>query len=708
MTPAAPTRPALRGLCAVTLIESLDADALLDTSERCANGGASVLELRLDGLPLNALEDLTPDALAELIEASVVPCIATCRRIEDGGRWPGDEALRERVLRMALEAGASWIDVELGACNALAHVEREHVLRSWHGFQSCDENALLDQLNALVASAATQLKLVFTADSYHSNALAKRVLARVPSKVELTCFCMGDAGLASRINALAWGSALTYVAAPGTQAVAPGMLSLDEYARLYANQSAADTKHYAVIGGAVRHSLSPWIHRACFDARNENASYQPIVSASLEEVLSDDTLGLQGASITWPCKAQAATLASNSQSMASANTLSRDGEGWSAANTDGIGFLADLLAFVSRRELARARVLVLGAGGSARAVVAALRDHAGEICIAGRTLAKVKALAMEQGVSAHPNPASDEFGFDLIINCTPVGMIGGEAEDAAPIALADLTLNPDAKLYDLIYNPSETPLMREARALGMPARNGLGMLLWQALAQQLIWHKQALSKLGEVEHFPLLLQAASEQLIANPSFRPPLRIALIGYRCAGKTSVGKRLAAKLGLPFFDLDAVIEAQTRCSIGDLLSESEPNFRNLESQALENLIATQGPCVLATGGGCIESLRTRQLLRSHFTLIYLEASDMKLVERQREHRTEQVRLDPALSLEEETKLRLARRLPHYQRLADIITTSDSDDLDAIANTLAERLIGPSTQHASLNAIAEILHDL
>lgn len=248
----------------------------------------------------------------------------------------------------------------------------------------------------------------------------------------------------------------------------------------------AHTQVVGVLGYPVRHSLSPVMHNAAFAALGFNWVY--LAFEAPPERLADAiggmrALGMRGLNLTIPHKEAACRLVDRltpqAEAIGAVNTLFWDGDTLVGDNTDAEGFLRSLLeAGVEPRGQ---RVLVVGAGGSARAVVYALRQQGASVWVANRNLARAELLTQRYGAegvlpleSAALTP--ELARFDGVVSCTPLGMQPNEAT-MPPLPLEQLPAH--AWVCDLVYRPLETRLLREARAHELKTISGLGMLLWQ-------------------------------------------------------------------------------------------------------------------------------------------------------------------------------------------------------------------------------------
>jgi shikimate dehydrogenase len=252
-------------------------------------------------------------------------------------------------------------------------------------------------------------------------------------------------------------------------------------------------KRLAVLGQPIAHSRSPAMHGAALAELGLAGewSYEAIEVSPREfedRVRAMQGEGFVGANITVPHKLAALELADEAsvaaRQIGAANTLSLDG-GIVADNTDATGFL-DALSGPPEGK----RALVLGAGGSARAVVWALTTHGAAVCVWNRTEARAERLAKELGATALPSAVEPALGeYDLIVNATTVGM---GASRSRPDELKGLPVDADSltethQLVDLAYGPVETALARIAKARGAEVIDGLEVLVRQGAASLRIW-----------------------------------------------------------------------------------------------------------------------------------------------------------------------------------------------------------------------------
>ena len=269
-----------------------------------------------------------------------------------------------------------------------------------------------------------------------------------------------------------------------------------------------------IIGHPIGHSISPVFQQAALDAIGFDGVYQPwdvAPGAVGEFIASLRAPGTLGINVTVPHKESVIPFLDEVDDWAATagavNTIvNRDGR-LTGHNTDGIGFLRALREGAGFEPQDQA-VLVLGAGGSARGVVYALAQAgAARLTIANRTLERAQRLAQisaDSGVPAQaialsdaPNAAANAA---LIVNCTSMGMVHGPDETGSPLSTADIP--PAALVNDLVYNPLETPLLREAARAGAAVLGGIQMLVYQGAASFEMWT-------GQPAPAPVMLEAAT-------------------------------------------------------------------------------------------------------------------------------------------------------------------------------------------------------
>jgi len=235
------------------------------------------------------------------------------------------------------------------------------------------------------------------------------------------------------------------------------------------------------------HSLSPAVFNVAFDALEAPIGYLPIFSSELEPVLElAEAQGLRGLSVTMPFKEAAARYCAEldplAESIGAVNTLVSESNGWRGYNTDA-GAVVSALSEVT--EISGCRVAILGAGGAARAAAFALAARGAALTLANRTRARADELAQQVGGKSISIEALTSDHYDVIINATPIGMRGREDDTRTPFPVD--CLRGDEIVFDFVYRPRITPLLRDAAQMGCTVIEGLEMFVRQAAEQYRLW-----------------------------------------------------------------------------------------------------------------------------------------------------------------------------------------------------------------------------
>ncbi len=510
---------------AVPIMVRSVARALAD-AVRAAELGADLVEFRIDTFAEHFSE------VPQLVERSALPCILTCRPTWEGGHFAGSESERIDLYHLLAEKEVqpAYLDVELLAWqrspalrNAVSAIV-DHpaqtratttgLILSSHDFETRPRD-LYQRIEAMTAATACRvMKLAWRARSLRDNLEAFEILTQHHKPT--IALCMGDFGLPSRVLARKFGALLTFASLDAQLQSAPGQPTVHQIKSLYRWDALnAETRVYGVIGYPVGHSLSPHVHNAGFDAIDYNGVYLPMpippeyehFKATVGAWLDLEPLHFRGASVTIPHKqnllrfvrASGGVIEPLAEAIGAANTLTVADDGTlHASNTDCAAArdaVCDDLG-IAPAELKGMRVAVIGAGGAARAVVAGFAQHGATVVIYNRSVDKAEALAndMQQLPGAGKVvPARLEKLCDsccqIYINCTPIGMHPNV--DASPIPQSNMPTGkgwgPGTVVFDTVYNPVETKLLREARAAGCVTIPGTEMFIRQAAMQFQTW-----------------------------------------------------------------------------------------------------------------------------------------------------------------------------------------------------------------------------
>ena len=411
--------------------------------------------------------------------------IATCRRRASGGRFTGSAPAELRWLRLAGEAGCQWCDVEVETLRELPGRSLRglpKVLLSIHDFRRTPP------LRGVISQAASrEADAVKVATRVRSIADSVRLLRFAARSRDSVVVPMGEVGLPARMLALREGSALAY--APVDAATAPGQVSLQDSKHLYRTHKLTHrTRVFGVIGNPIEHSLSPVLHNSGFISESIDAVYLPFLVRDLSDFLKAvPELGIRGFSVTLPYKTailkhlQACDALADDIGAVNTVMVRRDGSLY-GCNTDYRGVLE---ALQKKVRLAGSRVLIFGAGGSARAVAFALARAGAAVSICARREHAARQLARAVGGESLPRRALGSACFDAVLNATPIGMFPREA--ISPFEARELNCRI---VMDLIYRPERTRLLELARRKGLATLSGVEMFLAQGIAQWELWMKR--------------------------------------------------------------------------------------------------------------------------------------------------------------------------------------------------------------------------
>lgn len=484
-----------------------DVPTLLEHARREAEAGEIFLEFRLDFLdqPLKGA-----NAIRGFLEQyPEVIVLATCRRHQNRGRFNGSIEEQFALLDLAIQNGAHAIDIEIESAEAAPERlhqfnGRAHVIVSYHNFEATPP---LDAIvNRVTRIPADSYKMVTTARKPSDNA---RVLAAAKSaaRQRMIVLAMGELGFPTRVLSPVFGGVYTYAAPMLSQGTAAGQVSARSLRHIYrVDKLDRASKIYGVIADPVRHSISPAVHNRAFQSRRMDAVYLPflVTPVHLRDFFSlAERLPLAGFSVTIPHKQKIIRYLDIVDPLAkrigAVNTVWRKNGKWRGTNTDAAGVTGPLGKAL---RLSRSTVLIVGNGGAARGAAFALADAGAKITLVGRNLDRVRALSKVCDAEALGREQLAGRHFDAVVHATPLGMFPN---------LNECFFNghiPGDVVFDMVYNPLETVLLRKAREQGRAVIPGVEMFVEQAVRQFEIWT-------GDSAPRPAMQKAATEALEQN-------------------------------------------------------------------------------------------------------------------------------------------------------------------------------------------------
>ncbi len=351
---------------------------------------------------------------------------------------------------------------------------------------------------------------------------------------------------------------------------------------------------YGLIGEKLGHSFSPEIHKKIGDYPYE---LREIQKSSLDKFMTDKDFS--AINVTIPYKKAVIpyldVISDEAKAIGAVNTVVNKNGILYGYNTDFYG-LKNLILRVTKSL--HGKVLVLGTGGTSLTAKAVCKHLGAKEILTVSRAQKDDCITYEEMYDSHTDAA-------FIINCTPCGMYPNDFD-------TPVRLTPFHKLegvIDVIYNPLRTPLIREAKRLGIAAEGGLYMLVGQAV--------EAYGHFFGTETDTEITDRVYSEILSEKQ-----NIVLIGMPSCGKSSIGKRLCELLGCSFYDTDEEITKNSGMTIPEIFKKyGEEHFRDLESEAIRSLSQGISGAVIATGGGAVLRESNTDLLRANGVLVFID---------------------------------------------------------------------------------------
>ncbi|MEK6949104.1 MAG: shikimate dehydrogenase [Nanoarchaeota archaeon] len=471
-----------------------------------AEKSVDLIELRID-----YINNIDEKKLKKILEKRAKKAIVTCRPKSLCGNFEGSEEERINLLKKAVEFNADFIDIEIESGKAAINelIENKHnakVIVSYHNLKETPPlNELQKKYEEIKKLSRDLIKIVANANSINDNFIIFELLK---NKSDLIAFCMGIRGQISRILAPKYGSRMTFASLKEGKESASGQISIEEMKNVYnIGLINKDTQPIGVIGSFAENSMSKNMHNSCFKQKNLNYVYMPLKVAEneLKKFMENfRKFNFKGASVTIPHKLEVMDYIDEvdeiAKSVGAVNILSNNSGKIIGSNSDCYGAME---ALKEKTSLKNKRVLVIGAGGGARAIIYGLKKENAAVTLTNRTLDKAKSLANEFNIKYGKIENMKELikNSEIIINTTSVGMKPGP--DESIIKEEDLAENKI--VMDIVYKPIETKMIKMARKAKCVAITGDRMLAYQALEPFKMWT-------GQDADFELMENALLEQI----------------------------------------------------------------------------------------------------------------------------------------------------------------------------------------------------
>lgn len=458
-----------------------------------------LVELRVDFL--NEDECLYVRNFPSMVK---IPCILTIRRKIDGGEYVAGESSRTMLFARAMafadqnkENNFQYVDFEedfhVPSLQEGALAFGTRIIRSCHEMS----NNVVDIIGKYDEMRKTGFeipKIAFMPKNLSDVTRAFNELENFTRYDHILCV-MGPLGTPSRILSYKTHSFLTYTSPLETLQNLQNIGHIDpiELSDVYNfRELNENTKIYGITGWPLEKTLSPRLHSVGYANHGMNSVFIPVRSPNVHETLEFcEEVGIQGLAVTVPYKeaviSELDDIDMEVGDIGSCNTVIRHDNKWLGYNTDAWGFTVAIKEFLGVKNLRHKRVSIIGAGGAAKAIAYAVRNLGAKACVFNRTISKARNLAEMYGFYYAPlNPESSsvlEKYSDLIIQTTSLGMGSNDASSEKNDPIYFYNFKGHEALYDIVYIPSETPVMKRASASGCLVSNGYSMLRHQGYKQ---------------------------------------------------------------------------------------------------------------------------------------------------------------------------------------------------------------------------------
>ncbi|MDO5554449.1 MAG: shikimate dehydrogenase [Planctomycetia bacterium] len=455
--------------------------------QKVADERIPLVELRLDLLR-------KPPELHRLLPTRPTPVIITVRRRSDGGFWQDTEEKRLRLLRNVIVEGADYVDLEMDIAASIPRYGKTKRIVSYHNFEETPRD-LLGLHQQMMACDPDVVKIAANpqsiSDVFRMIEFMKKV-NRPGVKVPTVAISMGEMGVLTRILGGKYGAPFSYCSYSKGRRVAPGMVDYRTMRDVYGyDQINSETEIYGVIGHPIGHSLSPHIHNMAFRDRKLNKVYLPFLIPPSELatfIAKAPSLGIRGLSVTIPHKVEVIQELTNMEpaveEINACNTILFQANAILGDNTDYLGALHSIERAMSTTSdvgnpISGKQALVLGAGGAGKAIAYGLRSRGANVTLCDGKDDLAEEVARKLRIHHCPWSERQDIFVDILCNCTPIGMFPNV--DVMPIDMK--ALRNRMYVFDAVYNPENTWLLRAARERGCKVISGVEMFSEQAALQ---------------------------------------------------------------------------------------------------------------------------------------------------------------------------------------------------------------------------------
>jgi len=474
-------------LITASIMPSSEKDAIILLEKALAK--SELAEIRIDLIPnLNLLE------ISNRFDKKRI--IVTNRKKDEGGLFEGSEYERISPLIDAMKIGFGYIDIEyssIDSLNSLISKKRElksrtNIILSYHNFENTPKN-LKETLSKMGNLNPDIVKIVAYANDISDNLIIKELISSTSNQnKKLISFLMGEKGEISRVLCASWGSYTSYAPLKGVGKTAPGQIPIEILNDVYrVNSINSNFDIYGLIGNPVKESIGYYVHNKLFSYYNIDAVYLNFLVDNIDEFMSSFKGHFKGLCVTMPFKENIIPYLDAIDPIASRigaiNTIKKDKDGLFGTNTDWIGAVYSIEKL---SPIKGKKVLILGAGGAGKAIAFGIASKQGEIIISNRDQKKALALSKNLGAETISWEKRNDVDFDILVNATKIGM--SPEENISPMEESFFAKDLSGiTVFDAVYSPIITKLLRMSKEQGANIANGLDMYIGQAMAQFELW-----------------------------------------------------------------------------------------------------------------------------------------------------------------------------------------------------------------------------
>ena len=485
-------------IAAINSTNPIDAKQKIQEALNLAEG----IELRLD-----YWQEIDLAALTELRKSITIPLIFTLRKKSQGGSYQHDENTRLKDILVLCQLNPDYLDLEDDIPSDFLKQIHENfpsikLICSHHNFNEtpADLNIVLQ---AMLNPYSHIYKIAAKANCAIDMLRMLEFIKNHHTKYKIAGMSMGEFGSATRIIAPIIGSELTYASLSDNHATAPGQLTLQELNEIFHYRKLNQQTHiYALLGDPVDKSVGHLWHNQAFQMQNRNAVYikMHVLAHEVQQVLQAcRSLPFFGFSVTMPLKElvfpHIDKIEQAAKEIGAINSIALENNLYYGFNTDGVAAIDALMIYLP--NINNKKIIILGAGGAARALIYIAKQRGAEIIILNRTFEKAKQLAQEFNCKALELKKLTEIkaqGYDAIINTLPYS---AQEKESQLFNLANFIA--DTVAMDIVYNPTETPFLKLAKQAGCHCIYGYDMFNRQAALQEKRWFNLNVEELSQVQ-----------------------------------------------------------------------------------------------------------------------------------------------------------------------------------------------------------------